>query len=154
MFSFTRKKKKETQQRKQSIKAKKKVQQKQKLLKSNNYMIQYLILKVVVHKRSQRKRSHPLRKKRKTYGKGILFNEKQITQQKECARSMGFGSLLRTKMTNIPLDQCPKDDIPKKIDYERMAIYVEGKELKVITQSVHDMLRILTGGTILIQLDQ
>ncbi|CAH1451977.1 unnamed protein product [Lactuca virosa] len=76
------------------------------------------------------------------------------TQQKECARSIGFGSLLRMKMTDIPLDQCPKDDILQNFDYERMAIYVEGNELKVIAQSVHDMLRIPTGGTILIQLDQ
>ncbi|CAH1430227.1 unnamed protein product [Lactuca virosa] len=73
-------------------------------------------------------------------------------QQKECVRSMGFGSLLKMKMTDIPLKL--GFYILQKFDYERMVIDVEGKELKVTTQSVHDMLGIPTGGTILTQLDQ
>ncbi|CAH1422647.1 unnamed protein product [Lactuca virosa] len=73
-------------------------------------------------------------------------------KQKECVRSMGFGSLLKMKITDIP----PKLGfyILQKFDSERMVIDLEGKELKVTAESVHDMLGIPTGGTIHTQLDQ
>ena len=73
-------------------------------------------------------------------------------QPKECARSMDFGSLLKMKIINIPLKL--GFYILKKIDSKRMVIDVEGKELKVTAQSVHDMLNIPTCGNILTQLDQ
>ncbi|CAH1428082.1 unnamed protein product [Lactuca virosa] len=55
-------------------------------------------------------------------------------------------------MTDIPLKL--RFDILQIFDSERMVIVVEGKELKVTAQSIHDMLGIPTGGTILTQLDQ
>ncbi|CAH1415161.1 unnamed protein product [Lactuca virosa] len=73
-------------------------------------------------------------------------------QQKECVRSMGFGSLLKIKITDVPLKL--GFYILQNFDSERMVIDVEGKELKVTAESVHDMLGIPTGGTILTQLDQ
>ncbi|CAH1427959.1 unnamed protein product [Lactuca virosa] len=73
-------------------------------------------------------------------------------KQKECVRSMGFGSLLKMKITDIPLKL--RFYNLQKFDYERMVIDDEGKELKVTTESVHEMLGIPTGGTILTQLYQ
>ncbi|CAI9287438.1 unnamed protein product [Lactuca saligna] len=74
------------------------------------------------------------------------------TKQKECARSMGFGSLLRMKVIDIPLKL--GFYILQNFDSDRMVIDAEENELKVTTQSVHDMLGIPTSGTILTQLDQ
>ncbi|CAH1436285.1 unnamed protein product [Lactuca virosa] len=65
---------------------------------------------------------------------------------------MGFGSLLKMKITDIPLKL--GFYILQKFDYERMVIDVEGKELKVTAESAHDMLGIPTGGTIHTKLDQ
>ncbi|CAH1440192.1 unnamed protein product [Lactuca virosa] len=65
---------------------------------------------------------------------------------------MGFGSLLKMEITDIPLKL--GFYILQEFDYERMVIDVEEMELKVTTESVHDMLGITTGGTILTQLDQ
>ncbi|CAH1454489.1 unnamed protein product [Lactuca virosa] len=73
-------------------------------------------------------------------------------EQKECVRSMGFRALLKMKITDIPLKL--RFYVLQKFDSERMVIDIEGKELKVTTESVHDMLGIPIGGTILTQLDQ
>ncbi|CAH1423583.1 unnamed protein product [Lactuca virosa] len=73
-------------------------------------------------------------------------------KQKECVRSMGFGSLLKMKIIDIQLKL--GFYILQKFDSERMVIDVEGKKLKVTAESVHDMLGIPTGGTILTELDQ
>nr|KAJ0216431.1 hypothetical protein LSAT_V11C300139820 [Lactuca sativa] len=73
-------------------------------------------------------------------------------KQKECIRSMGFRSLLKMKITDISLKL--GFYILQKLDYERILIDVEGVELKITTQSVHDMLGIPKGGTKLTQLDQ
>ncbi|CAI9280912.1 unnamed protein product [Lactuca saligna] len=73
-------------------------------------------------------------------------------EQKEFVRSMGFGALLKMKITDIPLKL--GFYVLQKFDYERMVIDIEGKELKVTAESVHDMLGIPIGGTKLTQLDQ
>ncbi|CAI9286695.1 unnamed protein product [Lactuca saligna] len=73
-------------------------------------------------------------------------------EQKESVRSMGFGALLKMKITDIPLKL--GFYVLQKFDYERMVIDIEGKELKVTAESVHDMLGIPIGGTKLTQLDQ
>nr|KAJ0207451.1 hypothetical protein LSAT_V11C500239110 [Lactuca sativa] len=64
-------------------------------------------------------------------------------EQKECVRSMGFGALLKMKITDIPLKL--GFYVLQKFDYERMVIDIEGKELKVTTESIHDMLGIPIG---------
>nr|KAJ0207781.1 hypothetical protein LSAT_V11C500284840 [Lactuca sativa] len=68
-------------------------------------------------------------------------------KQKECVRSMGFGSWLKMKITDIPLKM--GFYVLQKFDYERMLINVEGKELKITAHSFYDMLDIPIGGTIL-----
>nr|KAJ0215009.1 hypothetical protein LSAT_V11C300129960 [Lactuca sativa] len=73
-------------------------------------------------------------------------------QQKESVRSMSFGALLKMKITDIPLKL--GFYILQKFDSERMVIDIEGKELKITAESVHDMLGIPIGGTKLTQLDQ
>ncbi|CAI9281758.1 unnamed protein product [Lactuca saligna] len=73
-------------------------------------------------------------------------------EQKEFVRSMGFGALLIMKITDIPLKL--GFYVLQKFDSERMVIDIEGKELKVTAESVHDMLGIPIGGTKLTQLDQ
>nr|KAJ0186291.1 hypothetical protein LSAT_V11C900464310 [Lactuca sativa] len=73
-------------------------------------------------------------------------------EQKQCVRSMGFGALLKMKITNIPLKL--GFYALQKFDYKRMMIDIEGKKLKVTTEFVHDMLGIPIGGTILTKLDQ
>nr|KAJ0214177.1 hypothetical protein LSAT_V11C400224810 [Lactuca sativa] len=73
-------------------------------------------------------------------------------EQKESVRSMGFGALLKMKITDIPLKL--GFYVLQKFDFERMVIDIEGKELKVTAESVHDMLGIPIGGTKLTQLDQ
>ncbi|CAH1442914.1 unnamed protein product [Lactuca virosa] len=73
-------------------------------------------------------------------------------EQKESVRSMGFGALLKMKITDIPLKL--GFYVLQKFDSERMVIDIEGKELKVTAESVHDMLGIPIGGTKLTQLDQ
>ncbi|CAH1414514.1 unnamed protein product [Lactuca virosa] len=65
---------------------------------------------------------------------------------------MGFGALLKMKITDIPLKL--GFYVLQKFDSERMVIDIEGKELKVTAESVHDMLGIPIGGTKLTQLDQ
>nr|KAJ0187203.1 hypothetical protein LSAT_V11C900500300 [Lactuca sativa] len=56
------------------------------------------------------------------------------------------------KITDIPLKL--GFYVLQKFDSERMVIDIEGKELKVTSESVHDMLGIPIGGTKLTQLDQ
>ncbi|CAI9294481.1 unnamed protein product [Lactuca saligna] len=73
-------------------------------------------------------------------------------EQKESVRSTGFGALLKMKITDIPLKL--GFYVLQKFDSERMVIDIEGKELKVTVESVHDMLGIPIGGTKLTQLDQ
>nr|KAJ0204525.1 hypothetical protein LSAT_V11C500235780 [Lactuca sativa] len=73
-------------------------------------------------------------------------------EQKESVRSMGFGALLKMKITNISLK--PGFYVLQKFDSERMVIDIEGKELKVTAESVHDMLGIPIGGAKLTELDQ
>nr|KAJ0212309.1 hypothetical protein LSAT_V11C400204070 [Lactuca sativa] len=119
-------------------------------------MIQNLILKVVVHQRRQKKES-PIKKEKKTNDVHqshyiTIYNPWVERKTKKCVRSMGFGSLLKMKITDIPLRM--GFYILQKFDSERMMIDVEGKELKVTAQSVHDMLGIPKCGTKLIQLDQ
>nr|KAJ0189792.1 hypothetical protein LSAT_V11C800443450 [Lactuca sativa] len=58
-------------------------------------------------------------------------------EQKESVRSMGFGALLKMKITDIPLKL--GFYVLQKFDSERMVIDIEGKELKVTTESVHDI---------------
>ncbi|CAI9270087.1 unnamed protein product [Lactuca saligna] len=72
-------------------------------------------------------------------------------EQKESVRSMGFGAFLKMKITDIPLKL--GFYVLQKFDSERMVIDIEGKELKVTAESVHDMLGIPIGGTKLTQLD-
>nr|KAJ0216721.1 hypothetical protein LSAT_V11C300121420 [Lactuca sativa] len=64
-------------------------------------------------------------------------------EQKESVRSMGFGALLKMKITDIPLKL--GFYVLQKFDSERMLIDFEGKELKVTAESVHDMLGIPIG---------
>ncbi|XP_042753309.1 uncharacterized protein LOC122195461 [Lactuca sativa] len=113
-----------------------------------------------------KKRSHQSKKTKKNNGKRILLNEKNrcspeallslilgmSKEQKEYVRSMGFGALLKMKITDIPLKL--GFYVLQKFDSERMVIDIEGKELKVTAESVHDMLGIPIGGTKLTQLDQ
>ncbi|CAI9292937.1 unnamed protein product [Lactuca saligna] len=73
-------------------------------------------------------------------------------EQKESVRSMGFGALLKMKITDIPLKL--GFYVLQNFDYERMVIDIEGKELKVTSGFVHDMLGIPIGRTKLTQLDQ
>ncbi|CAI9285377.1 unnamed protein product [Lactuca saligna] len=73
-------------------------------------------------------------------------------EQKEFVRSMGFGAFLKMKITDIPLKL--GFYVLQKFDSERMVIDIEGKELKVTTEFIHDMLGIPIGGTKLTQLDQ
>nr|KAJ0228558.1 hypothetical protein LSAT_V11C100046600 [Lactuca sativa] len=73
-------------------------------------------------------------------------------EQKESVKSMGFGALLKMKITDIPLKL--GFYVLQKFDSERMVIDIEGKELKVTAEFVHDMLGIPIGGTKLTQLDQ
>ena len=73
-------------------------------------------------------------------------------EQKESVRSMGFGALLKMKITDIPLKL--GFYVLQKFDSERMVIDIEGKELKVTAESVHDMLGIPIGGTKLTQLEE
>ncbi|XP_023763802.1 uncharacterized protein LOC111912310 [Lactuca sativa] len=111
------------------------------------------------------KKESPIKKEKKTVVKEFYSMKNRCSpesllsiilwlskKQKECVRSMCFGSLLKMKITDIPLKL--RFYILQKFDYERMEIDVKGKELKVTTQSVHDMLGIPKGGTILTQLDQ
>nr|KAJ0216445.1 hypothetical protein LSAT_V11C300134480 [Lactuca sativa] len=65
---------------------------------------------------------------------------------------MGFGALLKMKIIDIPLKL--GFYVLQKFDSKRMVIDIEGKELKVTAESVHDMLGIPIGGTKLTQLDQ
>ncbi|CAI9285489.1 unnamed protein product [Lactuca saligna] len=73
-------------------------------------------------------------------------------EQKESVRSMGFGALLKMKITDIPLKL--GFYVLQNFDSERMVIDIERKELKVTAESVHDMLGIPICGTKLTQLDQ
>nr|KAJ0226605.1 hypothetical protein LSAT_V11C100046800 [Lactuca sativa] len=108
-------KKKQQNQRKQTIKGKK-VHQIEKLLKNDKYMIQNLILKVIIHKRRQRKRSNQSIKRKKPVVKEFYSMENRCSpysllsvilrlskQQNECVRSIGVGCLLKMKITNIPV---------------------------------------------------
>nr|KAJ0204610.1 hypothetical protein LSAT_V11C500274460 [Lactuca sativa] len=101
-----------------------------------------------------KKRSHQSKKTKKNNGKRILLNEKQMftrgitiynpwdeQRTKRICKIYGFWSFLGFYAL-------------QKFDYERMVIDIEGKELKVTTESVHDMLGIPIGGTKLTQLDQ
>nr|KAJ0210348.1 hypothetical protein LSAT_V11C400183790 [Lactuca sativa] len=58
-------------------------------------------------------------------------------EQKESVRSMGFGALLKMKITDIPLKL--GFYVLQKFDSERMVIDIEGKECKVTTESIHDI---------------
>ncbi|CAI9281813.1 unnamed protein product [Lactuca saligna] len=73
-------------------------------------------------------------------------------EQKESVRFMGFGCLLKMKIIDIPLKL--GFYVLQNFDSERMVIDIEGKELKVTIEYVHDMLGIPIGGTKLTQLDQ
>ncbi|CAI9302649.1 unnamed protein product [Lactuca saligna] len=73
-------------------------------------------------------------------------------EQKESVRSMGFGALLKMKITDIPLKL--GFYVLQKFDSERMVIDIEGNELKVTAKSVNDTLGIPIGGTKLTELDQ
>nr|KAJ0196367.1 hypothetical protein LSAT_V11C700381280 [Lactuca sativa] len=73
-------------------------------------------------------------------------------EQKESVGSMGFGALLKMKITDIPLKL--GFYVLQKFDSERMVVDIEGKELRVTAESIHDMLGIPIGGTKLTQLDQ
>nr|KAJ0191055.1 hypothetical protein LSAT_V11C800391100 [Lactuca sativa] len=158
MFSFTRKKNKNSKENKplkqKKSPAKTKTPEKRKLHDSDSDL------------KKPKKKESPIKKEKKKpmvkecYSMKNRCSPKSLLaiilrlskQQKECSTSMGFGSMLKMKMTDIPLKL--GFYILKKFDFERMVIDVEGKELKVTTQSVHDMLGIPTGGTILTQLDQ
>ncbi|CAH1423380.1 unnamed protein product [Lactuca virosa] len=78
-------------------------------------------------------------------GKKIDISDKEPTTMRET-------DLKRKDVKDIPLKL--GFYILQKFDYKIMVIDVEGKELKVTTESVHDMLGIPTGGTILTQLEQ
>nr|KAJ0203039.1 hypothetical protein LSAT_V11C500295170 [Lactuca sativa] len=73
-------------------------------------------------------------------------------EKKESVRSMVFRASLKMKITDIPLKL--GFYVLQKFDSRRMVIDIEGKELKVTAESVHDMLGIPIGGTKLTQLDQ
>nr|KAJ0205093.1 hypothetical protein LSAT_V11C500271640 [Lactuca sativa] len=101
-----------------------------------------------------KKKESPIKKEKKNNGIRILLDEKQMFTKvitlynhwveqttKKCVRSM-----------DIPLKM--GFYILQKFHSERMVIDVKGKELKVTTKSLHDMLGIPTGGTILTRLDQ
>nr|KAJ0213480.1 hypothetical protein LSAT_V11C400189490 [Lactuca sativa] len=90
-----------------------------------------------------KKKESPIKKeKKKTSGKGILLHEKQMftrvitlenplveqTTKKRC-RYIGFRSVLKMKMTDIPLKI--GFYIFQQFDYERMVIDVERMELKL-----------------------
>ncbi|CAI9280562.1 unnamed protein product [Lactuca saligna] len=87
------------------------------------------------------------------FTRGItIYNPWDEQRKKQSVRSMGFGALLKMKITDIPLKL--RFYVLQKFDFERTVIDIEGKELKVIAESVHDMLGIPIGGNKLTQLDQ
>nr|KAJ0197955.1 hypothetical protein LSAT_V11C700354070 [Lactuca sativa] len=73
-------------------------------------------------------------------------------EQKEFVRSMGFGALLKIKIIDIPLKL--GFYVLQKFDYERMVIDIEGKELKVTSESVHDMLGIPCNKNVIVSTTQ
>nr|KAJ0210365.1 hypothetical protein LSAT_V11C400193670 [Lactuca sativa] len=81
-----------------------------------------------------------------------IYNPWDEQRTKRICKIYGFGALLKMKITDIPLKL--GFNVLQKFDYERMVIDIEGKELKVTAESVHDMLGIPIGGTKLTQLDQ
>ncbi|CAH1412521.1 unnamed protein product [Lactuca virosa] len=115
---------------------------------------------------------HIYKRKTKTNQKGKKTNisdkdsptmrETRSMQKNQKGKKICISDKDPTTMIETDLKRKNAKDIPlklgfyilQKFDSERMLIDFEGKELKVTSQSVHDMLGIPISGTILTQLDQ
>lgn len=72
-------------------------------------------------------------------------------EQKECVRKIGFGSLLKMKMTDVSLKI--GFYVLQNFDLDKMKVKVENGYINVNTQSVHDMFGVPMGGFLLADLE-
>lgn len=66
--------------------------------------------------------------------------------QKNCVREMGLGTLLQSKLMDVPMKMCYY--VLERLDVEKMEVVVEKGVLNVNAKSVHEMLGLPIGGTL------
>ncbi|KAL4564718.1 hypothetical protein LXL04_028786 [Taraxacum kok-saghyz] len=66
--------------------------------------------------------------------------------QKNCVRDMGLGTVLQSKLMDVPMKMCYY--VLERLNVEKMVVVVEKGELKVNAESIHDMLGLPIGGTL------
>ncbi|KAL4579723.1 hypothetical protein LXL04_015886 [Taraxacum kok-saghyz] len=76
--------------------------------------------------------------------KGKGKEVKKEVGAKDCVREMRFGTLLQSKLMDVPMKMCYY--VLERLDVEKVKVVVENGMLNVSAQSVHDMLGLPLGG--------